>query len=180
MLLEHYRPRLLGFIQQLMSRPLQQKVGAEDVLQEVCISCMHAFPEIDLSDRDPFDWVCQMARRRIMDAGRKFQGTEKRAMHRELGMGATAAGQADFVELLVASITTPSRAFSREQREFVLQQALEQLPTESQDALRMRYVEQLSSKEIAARLGKSDGAVRVLLTRSLKKLQDLMGEEPTS
>jgi RNA polymerase sigma-70 factor (ECF subfamily) len=38
----------------------------------------------------------------------------------------------------------------------------------------MRYVEGLPSKEIAQKLGRTDGAVRVLLTRSLQKLQDIL------
>ena len=42
--------------------------------------------------------------------------------------------------------------------------------------LRLRYLEGLPSKEIADRLGKSDGAVRVMLTRSLDKLQKLLAE----
>jgi len=33
----------------------------------------------------------------------------------------------------------------------------------------------LPSKEIAEKLGKSDAAVRVMLTRSLKKLQEMLG-----
>jgi RNA polymerase sigma-70 factor (ECF subfamily) len=43
--------------------------------------------------------------------------------------------------------------------------------------LRLRYIEGLPSKDIAERLGKSDGAVRVMLTRSLSKLHDLLGPE---
>jgi RNA polymerase sigma-70 factor (ECF subfamily) len=41
----------------------------------------------------------------------------------------------------------------------------------------LRYVEGLPSKEIARRLGKTDGAVRVLLTRSLRRLQQLVGPD---
>jgi RNA polymerase sigma-70 factor (ECF subfamily) len=41
----------------------------------------------------------------------------------------------------------------------------------------MRYVENLPSKQIADKLGKTDAAVRVMLTRSLKKLQDLLGDD---
>ena len=53
--------------------------------------------------------------------------------------------------------------------------ALDSLPTEQRDALRMRYLEGLPSKDIAERLKKTDGAVRVMLTRSLAKLQELLG-----
>jgi len=34
----------------------------------------------------------------------------------------------------------------------------------------------LPSKEIAQRLGKSDGSIRVMLTRSLARLQELLEE----
>ena len=54
---------------------------------------------------------------------------------------------------------------------------VEQLPAESRDALRWRYVDGLPTKEIAGRLNKSDGAVRVLLTRTLHKLQELLGPD---
>jgi RNA polymerase sigma-70 factor (ECF subfamily) len=175
-LLELYRPRLLNFVQNLMSKSLRQKVDPEDVVQEVCLSCVKSFPELDLVDRNPFDWVCQVARRRIIDQGRKYSGTEKRAVNREVGMSSGSDDQATFAQMLVASITSPSSAFSRDQREFRLQHAIEQLPQENRDALRMRYVESLSSKEIAERLNKSDGAIRVLLTRSLKRLHSLMGD----
>jgi RNA polymerase sigma-70 factor (ECF subfamily) len=131
---------------------------------------------MDLADRNLFEWVCQVARRRIIDQGRKYSGTEKRAVAREVGMSGGGDDPPDFAQMLIASITSPSGAFSRDQREFRLQQAMEKLPQENREALRMRYVEALSSKEIATRMRKSDGAIRVLLTRSLKRLQALMGD----
>ena len=78
-----------------------------------------------------------------------------------------------------ASIRTRSRAAHqrRNAREARLLEALEKLPQEQQSALRMRYIENLPSKQIAERLGKSDAAVRVMLTRSLKKLHELLGEQ---
>ena len=81
------------------------------------------------------------------------------------------------VDLLIVSMTSPSSAFSRNHREGLLIAALEKLPTEQRDALRMRYVEGLPSKEIADRMQKTDGAIRVMLTRSLKRLQEILGPE---
>jgi len=85
------------------------------------------------------------------------------------------------MHLLVASLTTPSEAFSRNAKEARMQEAILQLSEDYREALRLRYVENLPSKEIAEKLGKSDAAVRVMLTRSLKKLQDILGvgEEST-
>ena len=78
--------------------------------------------------------------------------------------------------LLIASMTTPSEAFSRDQRQLKMLAALETLPDEQREALRLRYLIGLPSKEIAQKLGKSDGAVRVMLSRSLSRLQELLGE----
>jgi RNA polymerase sigma-70 factor (ECF subfamily) len=74
-------------------------------------------------------------------------------------------------------MTTPTQAFSRNAREVKLMEALEKLPSEQREALRLRYIENLPSKQIAERLGKTDAAVRVMLTRSLKKLHELLEDE---
>ena len=78
-------------------------------------------------------------------------------------------------DVLVVTMTTPSQAFARGERADGLRVALESLPEVPREALRLRYVEGLPTKEIAALLGKTDGAVRVLLTRSLQRLQALLG-----
>ncbi len=84
------------------------------------------------------------------------------------------------IDLLAASMTTASQIFSRNVRQGRLSEALASLPEDQREALRLRYVEGLPSKQIAERLGKTDGAVRVMLTRSLNKLQDMLGTKRTS
>ncbi len=177
-LFELYRPRIAGVVERQMSAALKQKLDPEDIVQEVMLSCLQALPHLDTAQLVPFDWICQMVRRRVIDAARRYSSAEKRAVQREVSLAAGGASSArGLVDLLVASMTTPSAAFSRLQREFRVSQALEQLGEESRMALRLRYVEALPSKEIAQRLNKSDGAVRVLLTRALQRLQKIL-EEP--
>jgi RNA polymerase sigma-70 factor, ECF subfamily len=139
----------------------------------VSLSALDSLDDIELGDRDPFNWLCQLAERRIIDAHRKYIGAQKRSAQREVGLQTPGAGsdRQGLIDVLVASITSPSGAFSRGQREFELLKALDELPDEARDALKMRYVENLPSKEIAEKLGKSDGATRVLLSRSLDRLQ---------
>ena len=180
-LLELYQPRLRAFVTQNMSAALQQKVDADDILQEVGMSCVQSLPEINFAEHEPFSWICHVAKRRIMDAGRRYGGSQKRDMRREVGMHGGGGSEGEgrgLVDLLVASITSPSKAFSRDQRQFHLWNAFEQLPEDSRRALHLRYVDGLPSKEIAEAMNKSDGAVRVLLTRSLKKLEAILSESP--
>ena len=74
-------------------------------------------------------------------------------------------------------MTTPSAAFSRDQRQLRVLAALDTLPEEQREAIRLRYLVGLPSKEIAQKLGKTDGAIRVMLSRSLGKLQEMLAED---
>ncbi len=78
--------------------------------------------------------------------------------------------------MLVKSMTTPSAAFSRNAREVRLQEAMLQLKDEQREAIRLKYIENKPSKEIADVLGKSDAAVRVMLTRTMKQLHEILAD----
>jgi RNA polymerase sigma-70 factor (ECF subfamily) len=174
--IELRRHQLLAFIERNLSTSLGRKLEAADILQDVSLSAVTSLGTFDLGDRDPFSWLCQLAEHRIIDAHRKLVAAQKRSADREIQAPAHPADtqRGGFIDLIVASMTTPSGALSRGQRELRLQEVLKNLPEESQKALRLRYVEGLPSKEIASQLGRTDGAVRVLLTRSLSKLQELL------
>lgn len=180
--LESHRPQLMAFIERKLGTALRRKVEPDDVFQETSAEAVRALPTTELGDRDPFSWLCQISERRIIDLHRRFFDAQKRNAGREVPLGTPGGSesqQAGLINLLVASMTTPSQAFSRNARELKLLAALEKLPAEQREALRLRYIESLPSKQIAERLKKTDAAVRVMLTRSLKKLQELLGDEIT-
>ena len=176
---ESRRPQLLAYISRNLGSSLSRKVEPQDILQEVSIDCVRALPQVELSERDPFGWLCQVAERRIIDAHRKHVAAQKRSADREVPLDAKGrdSGQRGLIDFLVASMTTASQAFSRDQRHIQLQVALEKLPDDHREALRLRYVVGMPTKQIAEKLGKSDGAVRVLLTRTLNRLQEILGPE---
>jgi RNA polymerase sigma-70 factor (ECF subfamily) len=180
--LASHRPQLMAFIERQLGSALRRKIEPDDVFQETSAEAVRALPTAELGDRDPFSWLCQIAERRIIDLHRRFFGTQKRDAAREVPLGTSSGSDtqpAGLINLLVASLTTPSQAFSRNAREAKLLEALEKLPEEQRTALRLRYIDDLPSKQIAERLGKSDAAVRVMLTRSLKKLHELLGNDIT-
>ncbi len=174
--IEQQRLPLLSVIRRKMSGGLLNKVEPDDILQEVSTSAVLSIADVDFKDRDPFVWLCYLIDRRVVDAHRRFNA-QKRAAQQEVRMQTPDASQGGgVIDMLVASITSPSMAFSRKQKESRLWQALRSLPEDQQQALTMRYVQNLSSKDIAKQLGKSDGAIRVMLTRSTKKLEQIMSE----
>jgi len=175
--LQFRRGDLLAVILNKMGMALRNKIEADDIYQEVAAGAVQKMDELDFSEKGPFGWLCEMAQRRIIDADRRFSA-QKRAKHKEVGIhGSPEQSQIGIANLLVASITSPSRAFSRQQKEFKLLHAMEQMPEDQRTVLHMRYGEGKPTKEIADSIGKTDGATRVLLTRALKKLKNLVDED---
>ena len=176
-----HRP-LMAFIHQKLGDGLRRKIEPEDIFQEISADAVRSLEDVDLEDRDPFNWLCQLCERRIVDAHRYFFEAQKRDAGKERPLAGGGGGGGDkeggLIDLLVASLTTPSQAFQRNAREAKLLAALAQLPQTQQDVIRMRYVENRPSKEIADEIGKTDAAVRVMLTRTIKKLQTLLEAEP--
>jgi RNA polymerase sigma-70 factor (ECF subfamily) len=177
--LQQRRAPLMAFIERQLGQALRRKVEPDDVFQETSAEAVRALPGVELGDRDPFSWLCQIAERRIVDLHRRYFDAQKRDAGREvpLAAGSTSTSAPNLAQMLAASITSPSAAFSRVVREQKLESALAGLKEEEREALRLRYQFDMPSKEIAEKLGKTDAAVRVMLTRSLKKLQAILGEE---
>ena len=82
--------------------------------------------------------------------------------------------------MLGVTLTTPSMAAVRDERQERLAAVIASFPSEHREALRLRYGEGLPTKEVAQRRGKTDVAIRVLLARLVRRLQDLLepGETP--
>ena len=175
--LELRRPDLIRFIERNLGESLRRKVSADDVFQDVSFSCMNSQDRVDLSERDPFSWFCRLAERRIIDSHRSHFKTKKRDANREVVLGtAVANNSAQLANLLVSSITSPSQVLSREEQHQKLATAVASLSMDEQQALELRYLENLPSKQIAKRLGKGDGAIRMLLSRAIKRLEQVMAE----
>ena len=176
--IETRRQQLLGYINNNLGPALRRKIEPEDILQEVVVSALAAPTQFTVAGRDPFKLLCQVAEQRIIDAHRHHVAAQKRNAEREVSIerpGSATQGFG-FIDLLVVSMTSPSQAFSRDQKEFRLQTAIEELPEDQREALRLRYVDGLPTKEVAERLGKSHGAIRVLLSRTLAKLQESLAD----
>lgn len=79
---------------------------------------------------------------------------------------------------LVDDLPNPERQLVQQEEVERLAANIARLPPDYQQVLVLRYIEGLSTTQVAAILKRSDGAVRVLLHRALKKMTSLMvGEE---
>lgn len=173
--IESERPNLLGYIDKNLGPVLRKKIEPDDIYQELCLAALAAPEQFNVPGRDPFKRLCQIAEQRIIESHRRFIAAHKRGAERERSIDqALAAGQGAFIDLLVVSMTPASQAFSKNQKEFQLMQAMEALTAEQREAVRLRFVDGWATKDIAEKLGKTDGAIRELLSRTVSQLQTLV------
>lgn len=176
---ESERPRLLAIALQKSSSSLRAKVELEDILQEAIARGIKSYPHDKFDAESVMPWFLQVLNNTIIDLHRYYIGAQKRDASREVsahGSGKATDNEAHLADILLSSITSPSQVFSKQFRMDRLQESIRQLPEEARLAVQWRYMDGLNSSQIAERLEKSDGAIRVLLSRTLKKLEEALAD----
>lgn len=107
-------------------------------------------------------WVLQVAENRIRNA------TDRLATKKRGGGGEQLAG--DDLPPIVAS-TTPSRVASHAEQARAMQRALDELPDDLREVVRLRLLEELPVLEVAERLGLGESAVKHRLRRGAQLFQ---------
>ncbi len=180
--LERHRDGLLAFLKSISSERLRSVVEPQDLFQDLSAAALTGLKTAPLEDYTALQWLRQIARRRVIDSHRYHFGAQRRDAGRQRSIHAAADGDgARGIEaMIVSSMTSPTAAVSRDIRTNRLREAIDSLPQQQRDVVRMRYIDGMPTKQIAEALGKSDVAVRVLLSRTMRTLeQQLVDVRPT-
>jgi len=138
--------------------------AAEDVTERAFMRALAALPRFrelaqpdDGPDASTFRvWLFRIARNAVANEHRSRRRRPAASLEVALGAGLALADPAD----------VESAAVIHDEAAGVLR-ALEKLPEDRRRALILRFVDEMSTAEIAAVLGRSEGAVRVLIHRAL-------------
>jgi RNA polymerase sigma-70 factor (ECF subfamily) len=178
--LHRHETQLAGFVRSITGEHLLALVEVDDLVQEIATAALSGLDTAPLEEYSPMDWLRQLARRRVVDAHRFHFDAKRRDANRQQSINSPGGGKAGseaaagLEQMLAASMTSPSAAFSRDVRMMRMQEAVETLGEEQKEAIRMRYSEGLPTKQIAEKLGKTDVSVRVLLSRSMRQLEKIL------
>jgi RNA polymerase sigma-70 factor (ECF subfamily) len=159
-LLDRLRPRIVLWVTTRMSESLRAKVEPEDVAQEVLFQVHRDFEGFE--GREPgrfYKWVFRIAENRIVDQAHRF-GAQKRQPR----------------ELPVHTQTSPSWAAQLQEQVARVRSALEKLPQDYKDVIRLHRLEELDYEEVAEVMDRSVNAVRVLYCRARKALGEILGD----
>jgi RNA polymerase sigma-70 factor (ECF subfamily) len=177
-LFELYRNYLRLIARSMLGATLKLKLDASDLVQETFVKAHRQFADFGGCDEPELvTWLRRILARTLTDQARYHRaGTRNLSRQVSLENFLQNAGGAA-AQALADSLPSPSSMAVRRERAVLLADALEKLPADYRDVFVLRNIERIPFDEIAARLGRSPGATRVLWTRAMKRLSLLLEEK---
>ena len=134
------------------------------------------------SEREWQCWLRSILRRRLLRLVRKQVIARKRSVRREVPLKSTLNGSdsagGKTAGALVSPGSSPSAPVRRQEVAAEVAERLSRLPASYRDVLVLRNLQGLAFAEVARRMGRTVGAVRVLWLRALDRLrQQHLNEE---
>jgi RNA polymerase sigma-70 factor, ECF subfamily len=181
-LFDQYRPYLhvLGF--RYLDPRLQGRLDPMDIVQQSFMEAHRDFPNFRGEDiASLLAWLRNILRNNVATAHQRHLYTQRRTAAREVEFQGKFDSPSEFVgmaELVPSETTSPSQRVMRDETAAKLASCMEKLPESQAEAIRLRYLEGLSLKQISERIQKSEMAVAGLLKRGLQNLRlDLLDSQ---
>jgi RNA polymerase sigma factor (sigma-70 family) len=157
LLYQRHMPVLLAFIRRYVST----REDAEDVLLETFIAAFERNSLANLNDGEQLAWLRRVAHNKCVDVYR-------RTPHQPV------VPLENVTDILYEDEEqAPEQVALRSEEYALLRAHLANLSEQQQTILHLRFAHGLRSTEIAKRLDKSEGAVRMLLSRTLNFLRQI-------
>jgi RNA polymerase sigma-70 factor (ECF subfamily) len=174
-----YGERVRRIIRLRLDQKLRPKLDSVDVVQDALILALGGLKDFTYRNEGDFlRWLSRIAENRFRDILDRFHAN-KRDIHKEMPFRkvgtSTEGGFAGAAEPI--RTTTPSVIMRKKEALDRLEQALDQLKPEYKEVVVLKRIEGLSHAEIAERLGKNAGAVRMLLARAMAALTLAYGKD---
>jgi len=176
-LLDHYRPWLQLLARLQLDSRFQGKFDASDIVQQTLLEACRDLPRFrGQTELELLAWLREILAHVIAHEVRRYACAEKRDVAREVSLEQSLAQSSRRLgNLLAASGTSPSHQAARHEQEVLLAEVLAQLPQDYRNVIILRNLEGLAHEQIADRMGRSVGAVRMLWVRALERLRKELG-----
>ena len=152
-LVERHHDDLIRFLTRLMG----DRTAAEDVFQDAFLQVYISADSFDASRRFR-PWLFTIAANKGRDHLRK-KGRRK-TVELSAPVGGRSADGASFVDLMEVDVPAPDAGLDREERDAVVQEALQQLSPTLREILLLAYFQRLSYAQISDELGIPLGTVK--------------------
>jgi RNA polymerase sigma-70 factor (ECF subfamily) len=158
-----------------IDRSLPGRVDPSDLVQETLLKAHQRFGQFrGMTEPELASWLRQILARTVADLVRRH-GAAARQLTRQQSLEAMADGSALAIDgLMAASGTSPSEAAERRELGVLLADALAELSPDHREVILLRNLQELDWEQVAAKMGRSADAVRMLWARALKKLRPII------
>jgi RNA polymerase sigma-70 factor, ECF subfamily len=161
--------RLLALIRLRLGPALRREVESRDVLQATLLKGLERFEQFGGTERRALGaWLARIAVNEIRDLA-DYHGRQRRDGRRRVSIEATPEAAQ-----LAEHVRSQTSRIALDERQALLERALEGLAPEQREAIILRRFEELSYAEMGERLGRSPDACRMLHARALAALTSSM------
>jgi RNA polymerase sigma-70 factor (ECF subfamily) len=175
-LLEEHLPALRAFVRSKAGHGLLAREAVSDLAQSACLEVLKDLPrEEPASEAELRRRLFLAVERKIIDHAR-YYGRAKRGAER--AQGSLQDSRVDAPEEL-STRSTPSQDALAPERRARIDRAMQELPPDQREVIRLARIEGLPRDEVARRLRRSPAAVRELLHRALARLDLLVEKHET-
>src|SRR3954470_16485149 len=161
---------------------LRARVSPSDIVQESFFEAHRDFADFRGNSIGEFVvWLRRIVVNNILRVVEQHVLAEKRDVRREVSLeeiGRRLEKSTVRLETLLAEqAESPSGCAVRREDELLLADTLASMPADYRDVIVLRHIEGLPFEEVAARMDRSAGAVRMLWLRALKKMREALEGE---
>ena len=178
LLLEQVGVQLHAELEKRIGATYRGLVDADDIVQ---VTFLEAFLRIrTFIPKEPgsfVSWLRRISDNNLRDAIRELEREKRPPPRNRITPSAGDESYADFFDRMAGTATTISRAAGRNELKGLIETAMRKLPRDYEEAIRLYELEGLSAPEVAERMGRSHGAVRMLLARARDSLAEHLGSE---
>jgi RNA polymerase sigma-70 factor, ECF subfamily len=177
LLLSRHRERLLRMVAVRLDRRLAARIDPSDVVQEALADAARKLPEYLRHRPLPFyPWLRRLAWERLVKLHQRHIAAGKRSVTREACCPLPDESAVELARCVLARGPSPSDQVLLGELRGRIRAALAQLSERDREVLVLRYLEQLSTADIAAVLGATTGSVKVRHLRALERLRGLLAD----
>lgn len=166
---------------QIRSR-LRVRASPSDIAQETFMNATRGFDQFRGTTGGEFVvWLRSILTRRIQHLIQQNVGAQVRDVRREVSLETVSRwvdqSSVRLETVLLANDPSPGTQLQNHERSVLVANALARLSQDYRDVLMMRSIEGLDFPEVAERMERSHGAVRMLWLRAIQSLRDQLGVE---
>lgn len=176
-LLQAYNNYLQILASTQLDRRLQRRLSPADLVQDTLLAAQRDFPDFrGQSEREMLGWLRQILINSLHRAIEVHLKAGKRDLRREVSLDELSQGvdrsAANFGAMLASDGTSPSSPVRARERSVALANELAKLPEHYREVIILRNLQAMTFEEIALRMERNVGAVRMLWLRAIDKFKE--------